>query len=96
MRAVLFKQKKVVYPDGAIAQIVVWRLPETSPERPHGYKYRLHYCTPDGTTRVRYDNEIGKADHKHINESELPYKFESLDKLFQDFAKDVNRARRKP
>ena len=96
MKATLLRQKKVVYPDGAIAQIVVWKLPQTSSTRPHGYKYRLNYCTADGTTRVRYDNETGKGDHKHINETEQSYNFESLDKLFQDFANDVNRARRKP
>jgi hypothetical protein len=95
MEATLLRDKKVVYPDGSIAQIVVWKLPQTSPQRPHGYKYRLNYCTADGITRVRYDNETGKGDHKHINDSELPYKFESLDKLFQDFADDVSRARRK-
>jgi len=96
MKAILLRQKKVVYPDGSIAEIVVWQLPQPSPDRPHGYKYRLNYCTADGTTRVRYDNETGKGDHKHIDRTELPYEFESLEKLFQDFANDVNRARSKP
>ena len=94
MKARLLRQKKVIYPDLCFADIIVWQLPKTTLERPHGYKYRLNYCTADGTTLVRYDNEIGKAGHKHIGGVELPYKFQSLEKLFRDFYKDVGRARR--
>ncbi|HEY9788016.1 MAG TPA: DUF6516 family protein [Candidatus Obscuribacterales bacterium] len=81
MKATLLRQKKVVYPDESIAEIVVWQLPQPSPDRPHGYKYRLNYCTADGTTHVKYDNETSKGDHKHIDNAELPYEFESLEKL---------------
>ena len=33
-------------------------------------KYRLYYGLADGTCVVRYDNETGKGDHRHIEEDE--------------------------
>jgi hypothetical protein len=40
---------------------------------------------------VRYDNEKGKGDHRHVgsDETEIPYPFESLAKLLADFAHDI-------
>jgi hypothetical protein len=67
----------------------IWKLPIKTLERPHGYKYRLNYCLADGTTIVRYDNKLGKGDHKHIKHLELPYKFETPDKLVADFKRDI-------
>ncbi|MBX9685734.1 MAG: hypothetical protein K2X27_03470 [Candidatus Obscuribacterales bacterium] len=77
------------YPDGAILQIVIWQLPQPTTERPHGYKYRLNYSLADGSTLVRYDNERGKGDHKHIREVQHPYKFTSIRQLLADFNADV-------
>lgn len=39
-KATLIFNQKLVFPDLAIMQGVIWRLPEASPERPHGLKYR--------------------------------------------------------
>jgi len=50
--------------DALIVERVVWRLPQTSVERPHGLKYRLYCGHRDGTCVVRYDNEAGKGDHR--------------------------------
>lgn len=36
-------------------EMVLWELPETTPDRPHGFKYRL-YLGRGGKTLVRYDN----------------------------------------
>lgn len=40
---------------------------------------------------MRYDNETGKGDHKHVgeNETEIPYHFVSLGELVRDFVADV-------
>ena len=65
MKAALVIDRKVVFPDGAILQMVIWHLPEAGTERPHGLKYRFYYGLPDGTCVVRYDNERGKGDHRH-------------------------------
>jgi hypothetical protein len=94
LKATLLRKKKINYPDGCIAEVIVWQLPKATPERLHGYKYRLNYNAANGVTLLRFDNEAGKGDHMHILGTELPYKFESLDKLFHDFSEGVNKARR--
>jgi len=93
LKATLLRKKKINYPDGCILEIIVWQLPEATPERSHGYKYRLNYSAANGVTLLRFDNEAGKGDHVHDLEIEFPYKFESLDKLFHDFSEGVNKAR---
>jgi hypothetical protein len=39
---------------------------------------------------VRYDNERGKGDHRHVNGTEEPYRFVSLSELLDDFQRDVD------
>jgi hypothetical protein len=82
--------RRRVLPDGTLVETVVWRLPEPTPDRPHGLKYRL-YCGRDGKCLVRYDNEIGKGDHIHYGEREVSYQFISLPRLLADFEADVKR-----
>lgn len=43
---------------------------------------------------MRYDNESGKGDHKHIGEKKTPYKFVNRDKLIEDFYQDIIRCRK--
>lgn len=78
-----------MYPDGAIKEMVLWRLPSGSVERPHGLKYRLYYGTADGRGLVRYDNEKGKGDHRHFLESEEKYLFKDVETLIADFQRDI-------
>ena len=40
-------------------------------------------------SRVRYDNERGKGDHRHIGEMQYEYAFTSIEKLLEDFQADV-------
>ncbi|WP_425523050.1 toxin-antitoxin system TumE family protein [Xanthomonas citri] len=42
-----------------------------------------------GTCVLRYDNEAGKGDHKHVGAVERPYNFTTLDQLTDDFWADV-------
>jgi len=88
MPATRIIDSKQVWPDGTIVQMVVWQLSQPSSERPHGFKYRL-YCGRDGQCLVRYDNETGKGDHKHIGGRELLYSFRSLRQLIADFRADI-------
>ena len=88
MRATPIAALKESRDDGSIVEIVVWLVPEVVPPSTHSYKYRL-YFGKDGTCRVRYDNERGKGDHKHVGEVEEGYIFESLEKLLADFRSDV-------
>ncbi|MGH8656815.1 MAG: toxin-antitoxin system TumE family protein [Gammaproteobacteria bacterium] len=93
MEAMLVIDRKVVFPDGAIVQMVIWRLPEEDIERPHGLKYRFYYGLSDGRCAVRYDNERGKGDHRHWGDCEEPYRFADIETLIADFLNDVARAR---
>lgn len=70
--------------------MVIWALPESSDERPHALKYRL-YCGRNGECVVRYDNEVGKGDHRHYGTMENIYVFESMPKLLADFRDDCVR-----
>lgn len=83
---------KFVFADGAIREMSIWRLPETSVERPHGLKYSLFYALP-GTRLVGYDNELGKGDHRHYKNVEEPYSFTTVEKLVADFRSDIERLR---
>ena len=85
MKAALLLREKLVMLDGAIIEIVIWRLPQASPDRPHGLKYRLYFGSPEGECLVRYDNETGKGDHIHYGAEEVDYNFESVRKLRSDF-----------
>lgn len=88
MQAVLLARAKEVRDDGSIIEIVVWELPEPlSPSR-HRFKYRLFFGVA-GVSRVRYDNERGKGDHRHIDEKESRYDFTTVDQLLDDFERDV-------
>ena len=40
---------------------------------------------------VRYDNEHGKGDHKHVTGQEEPYHFKDISTLLDNFWEDVER-----
>lgn len=83
---------KTVLPDGGIVEMVIWQLPTSDPERPHGLKYRLYFGR-DGERLVGYDNERGKGDHRHVLGRESRYRFVDVRKLVADFLADVEKAR---
>ena len=91
-KAKLILDNKTVLTDGRIIQRKIWLLPAIENGRPHGLKYRL-YCGKDGRTIVRYDNELGKGDHRHVGHDDVehPYVFTSLVRLLEDFAADIER-----
>ena len=88
MKAVLLVHTKEVRDDGSIVEVVVWELAQPLPPSIHRFKYRLFYGTP-GTDRVRYDNERGKGDHRHVGGGESPYLFSSINRLLDDFERDI-------
>ena len=89
-KAALLLDEKVVLADGAIMELVIWRLPRATPDRSHGLKYRLYFGR-DGICVVRYDNESGKGDHRHIKGREESYSFTSVEKLRRDFEADIRK-----
>jgi uncharacterized protein DUF6516 len=74
----------MVRDDGSIVEIVIWEFPEPLPPSTHSYKYRLYYGAA-GISRVRYDNEQGKGDHRHFGQDEQEYVFTSVEQLLEDF-----------
>ena len=81
-------------PNGDIIQVVIWLLDAPMPGSSHQYKYRLHYQKADSPDYIRYDNERGKGDHQHIAGKEVPYQFESVKQLIQDFYTAIREARK--
>jgi hypothetical protein len=90
MAAVLLARSKEVRDDSAIAVIVAWGLPQPLPPSTHRFKYRLYFGA-SGVSRVRYDNERGKGDQRHIGDQEYAYTFSSVEQLLADFESDVER-----
>lgn len=88
MSAQLIARAKEVRDDGSVVEIVVWRLPQPLPPCTHMYKYRLYFGS-DGHCRVRYDNERGKGDHRHVGGQEERYLFASVEQLLDDFEHDI-------
>ena len=68
----------------------MWRVPEPVTGSAHEFEYRLAYVV-DAVCVVRYDNETGKGDHRHFNDKESPYTFETPEKLIADFERDIVR-----
>ena len=90
--ATLIFRDKLVFPDGAIQEMVIWRLPSADAERPHGLKYSLFFGK-GGKRIVGYDNERGKGDHRHYGTNEEQYEFTTVEKLMSDFEADVQKHR---
>jgi Family of unknown function (DUF6516) len=94
MRATLIFRLKQELDDGAIVEMVIWRVPLSVPGSHHGFKYRLYFGR-GGRRMVGYDNERGKGDHRHFLGRESSYRFSSPDQLISDFLADVEDARTK-
>jgi hypothetical protein len=88
MNAHALVRRKEVRADGSIVEVVVWQVAEPLAPCEHHYKYRLAYVE-NGRCVVRYDNELGKGDHRHIDGVENEYRFLSLAQLLADFRDDV-------
>lgn len=59
------------------------------PGSAHGFKYRLAFVV-NGECALRYDNEAGKGDHKHIGGEQEVYTFTTTAQLLRDFWADVD------
>lgn len=90
MKAVELLRTRIAYSESAFAELVLWKVPESVAGSAHEFKYRLAYVV-DGVCVVRYDNEPGKGDHRHIGERESAYRFQTPEKLIADFQRDIAR-----
>lgn len=89
MDADILLNERYTVSENVFVEMVVWRLPSSVSGSKHGFKYRLALVV-DGDCVLRYDNEAGKGDHKHIGEDEMPYEFITPKSLLADFWDDVN------
>ena len=87
----LLREHHQIGDDGFVA-LRVWRVPHPVRGSEHEYKYALAYGVK-GTCVLRYDNEAGKGDHKHVNEVETGYRFTTPAQLLADFWRDVDQWR---
>lgn len=90
MKAVALVLRRVVLAEDAFAEVAVWRLPQPVPPATHAFKYRLTYVVA-GECVLRYDNERGKGDHRHLGTVETAYAFSTPDQLMADFSADISR-----
>jgi len=89
MDAESIMRERVALDEQSFAEIVIWRVVRQVPGSTHGFKYRLAYVV-DGRCVLRYDNETGKGDHRHIGARQSSYIFTSPAQLLVDFWNDVN------
>ncbi len=88
MMAKSIVRERISLDDDSFVEMVVWKLPKPLAGSTHIYKYslalvHLNVCV------MRYDNEAGKGDHKHLGATETDYAFKGLEQLQRDFLSDV-------
>ncbi|WP_375404635.1 DUF6516 family protein [uncultured Sphingomonas sp.] len=88
MKAELRLRERIGLSETTFVELVVWRLPAPLAGSEHSFKYRLALVDA-GVCVMRYDNEAGKGDHKHLGEVEVDYPFRGLNSLMTDFWADV-------
>lgn len=92
MKAELLLRERHVLAEDAFVEFLIWSTPSPVRGSAHGYKYSLAYVV-GGVCAVRYDNEAGKGDHRHLGAEEAPYAFTTLTQLLADFWTDVDQWR---
>jgi hypothetical protein len=88
MKAGLLLRERQALATTAFVEMVVWRLRQPVPGSTHLFKYRLALIT-NGACVLRYDNESGKGDHKHVDGREVACRYRDLAALQEDFWRDV-------
>ena len=92
VKAKLLHRERFDFDDGAILDMVIWRVATPVLGSNHSYKYRLFYGRA-GERLVGYDNERPKGDHRHREDRETRYEFVDVDTLVRDFLADVEQWR---
>jgi hypothetical protein len=90
MKAVELVRTRIAYSASAFAELALWQVPKPVAGSGHRFKCRLVYVV-GGVCVVRYDNEGGKGDHRHVEGKESSYVFTTPDQLIADFQRDIAR-----
>lgn len=89
MKAQQLLNERVPQGDDAFAELRIYRVPSSVPGSLHLLKYSLALIVR-GVCEVRYDNEAGKGDHRHLGDIETQYDFTTPSALIADFWRDVD------
>jgi len=89
MKARLLLHERQQVKKAAFVELKIWQVPSPVKGSKHQYKYSLAYFV-EGRCVLRYDNEAGKGDHKHVSDSETDYTFRTAEQLLKDFWVDVD------
>jgi hypothetical protein len=87
-KATLVSVRQFYMAEEAYVDMVIWAVPAPVRGSSHDYKYGLALVVNDVCV-MRYDNEAGKGDHKHVDNKEYPYRFVDIDRLSADFLVDA-------
>lgn len=89
MEAKLLLRERYLLSEFTFVELVIWKVPLPVRGSNHSFKYRLALIA-EGLCVLRYDNEVGKGDHKHLKAKEFSYFFNSVEQLQSDFWSDVD------
>ncbi len=89
MKAHQLLNERIPQGDEAFAELRVYRVPASVPGSLHDLKYSLALVVY-GVCVLRYGNETGKGDHRHVGEIETPYNYTTPAALIADFWRDVD------
>lgn len=89
MKAQQLLNERVPQGADAFAELRVYRVPSSVSGSTHLHKYSLALIVR-GVCVLRYDNEAGKGDHKHIGDVQTPYSFTTPAALIVDFWRDAD------
>jgi hypothetical protein len=93
MRARLLLRERWIIAEDQFADVVIWELPNPVSGSRHAFKHRLALVV-DEVCVLRFDNEAGKGDHKHLGDRQVRYEFSSVDQLLNDFWNEIGKWRR--
>ncbi len=84
-KAVLVRHDKRIFKNNLVIEVKIWAL-ESSPYK---LKYSFICIDTQSNQRVLFDNHHPKGPHYHIDDKEFEYNYMGVDKLIQDFKKEV-------
>ena len=91
-KAKLVLPTRYVDEQGGLVEMKAYDVPKTSTP-PHGFKYSLVYVR-NGQRLVGYDNHEHRADHRHFHTATTPYVFTTIERLIEDFRRDIETIRK--
>jgi hypothetical protein len=90
MKATELFRQRITFAEDKFAELVLWQVPKPLKGSLHSFKYRLAYVVKQKCV-LRYDNEAGKGDHRHLGGEETSYHFSTPERLLADFQTDITR-----